>query len=924
MRHYKYYYLAALSLGLLSSCADDLTQNLTVENAPLSVQVMEELNRLDPLKSYKTASNMSPNFKIGGAVSAEEFAKGGNVGSLAAANLDEVTPKTDMYYGSCISDAGEADFGKITTLINSAKKAGVSVFGSALAWNSNQRPAYYQSLFDKRGEQIKEEKKKEREAQGGGSVSTNYCIEYDCGEAGANSWDKQAIYTLPVAMEQDKEYVLTVRAKATQGGKVALWPIWSTSENKNQWGGSNDVQYLDTYDVQKEWTDLEWKFKASFPHDKMQFVFGQVGGKIYFDDLKVVAAGSAEDMVTNGNFDKESIDGWTNNWQGPSYTRFAEQVVSTGGNFCIEYDCGEAGANPWDKQAIYTMLASMEASKHYVVTMRAKATQGGKVALWPIWSTSENKNQWGGSNDVQYLDTYDVQKQWTDLKWEFDASFPHDQLQFVFGQVGGKIYFDELKVVEDGSEKAFVANGTFDDASIAGWGNNWQGPAFTRFEDAAEAEPEATSAWKNVVSNSDCEGSDVSSFFAKEYPSTAPVAATIVSGEGKDGGKCVKVTAAAKVEQPWDSQFWITASDFLFEGTKIKVAFDYKANKEATASTQAHAGAGDYNDWQFAGDVKFTTSWQHFEKEITLSATQAKTDKGGFKSCAFNLSVDTDVEYYFDNMEILVEEKIPAGEISTEEKAKILTNAMNSWVEGIMEATAGSVKAWDVVKDPISDGAVTKNGVYGLQHTDKPNTKDGYTDVFFWQDILGDEAYVQTAVSAARRYYKGTAEDLKLFVNEYGLDKDPKKCESLVKWLGAWENDTVKIDGVGVQLHLACSENATENETTLSNLATMFQTLTATGKLVRVSELDIVYTDNSGSVVKVSSSDYSAKGCDAAIGDFYKNVIKTYLANVPAAQQYGICQWSLTDEGDAPKGLWTDKFLRKKTYEGFADGLSGK
>ena len=147
---------------------------------------------------------------------------------------------------------------------------------------------------------------------------------------------------------------------------------------------------------------------------------------------------------------------------------------------------------------------------------------------------------------------------------------------------------------------------------------------------------------------------------------------------------------------------------------------------------------------------------------------------------------------------------------------------------------------------------------------------------------------------------------------------------SLVKWLGKWENDTVKIDGVGVQLHLTCSENATENETTLSNLATMFQTLATTGKLVRVSELDVVYTDNSGSVVKVSSADYAAKNCDVAIGDFYKNVIKAYLANVPSAQQYGICQWSLTDEGDSPKGLWTDKFLRKQAYSGFANGLSGK
>lgn len=924
MKQYRYYYLAALSLGLLSSCADDLTQNLAVENVPLSVQVMEELNRLDPLKSYKTASNMSSDFKLGGAVSVDDFAKGGNIGALAAANLDEVASKAELLYGNCVSDDGTTDFGKVVSFVDAAKKANVGVFGSALISNTNQRPKYYQSLFETRGLQIKEEKKKEREAQGNASVSSNYCIEYDCGTAGANPWDKQAHYNLSTPMEVGKDYTISAKIKSTQGGDCGLWPIWTGSDNKDEWGGSKDLYYLDTYAVTKEWAEYTWKIeKSKWAIDRLQFVFGKMGGQIYFDDVKVFENGSDVNMVANSSFDEKSIDGWANNWQGPSYTRFEEKVVTAAANHCIEYECGEAGANSWDKQAHYTLTRPMEVGKAYSISAKIRASQSGDCALWPIWTGSDNKDQWGGSKDLYYLDTYSVGKDWADYSWKIDKTdWAIDKLQFVFGKLGGQIYFDDVKVVEVETGEDLVANGSFEESSIAGWANNWQGPSYTRFEEEPASDDEPDVQIVNLVENSDCEGSENGNYVIRLQGAGGDVKASFSDG-GKEG-KCIKIDVAAKTANAWDNQFFITVPDFkdvIDPESKVELKMDVKAAVAQKISVQTHAAPGDYVGG--FGDINAETDWKTF----TLKASMPKhAEKGQSYSLAFNLNDGDGVTntFYFDNITLSIEQKIPAGEISAEEKSKILVNVMEKWVSGLMTNTAGYVKAWDVVSDPISDGAVQKDGAYGLQSTEKPNTKKAYNDVFFWQDYLGDVDYVRYAVSAARRNFKGSAGELKLFVNEYGLDTDAKKCESLVKWLGKWENDTVKIDGVGVQLHLTCSENATENENTLSNLATMFQTLAATGKLVRVSELDVVYTDNSGSVVKVSSADYAAKNCDVAIGDFYKNVIKAYLANVPSAQQYGICQWSLTDEGDSPKGLWTDKFLRKQAYSGFANGLSGK
>jgi hypothetical protein len=52
---------------------------------------------------------------------------------------------------------------------------------------------------------------------------------------------------------------------------------------------------------------------------------------------------------------------------------------------------------------------------------------------------------------------------------------------------------------------------------------------------------------------------------------------------------------------------------------------------------------------------------------------------------------------------------------------------------------------------------------------------------------------------------------------------------------------------------------------------------------------------------------------------------------VPAAQQWGICQWAATDSPansgwrpNSPLGLWDLNYNRKHAYAGFADGLQNK
>ncbi|MBO4268679.1 MAG: hypothetical protein J5869_04845, partial [Bacteroidaceae bacterium] len=66
------------------------------------------------------------------------------------------------------------------------------------------------------------------------------------------------------------------------------------------------------------------------------------------------------------------------------------------------------------------------------------------------------------------------------------------------------------------------------------------------------------------------------------------------------------------------------------------------------------------------------------------------------------------------------------------------------------------------------------------------------------------------------------------------------------------------------------------------------------------------------------------------MADFYEWIIKEYLRVIPPAQQWGICQWCVTDSpsnsgwrAGEPVGIWDLNYNRKHVYAGFVRGLGG-
>ena len=490
------------------------------------------------------------------------------------------------------------------------------------------------------------------------------------------------------------------------------------------------------------------------------------------------------------------------------------------------------------------------------------------------------------------------------------------------GRANGSISFGT-----DWEEKEFKFTAVADGGHIMTQSGSFVGTIQIKSVRIVHLETPVMEIAKPIVSNGDAEGDDVTNFVSVECQGKSQGGCTIATGAGYKGSRGFVIDGSnnPSASQNWDTQFFVYANEPLKEGDKIHFSFRYRADVAANSECQTHNTPGAYIHWNAGSGlaVNFTNDWQTFDKTIVVNADMVGSG-GQMQTFAWNLAASRGAnKYYFDD--IVMEKLVSANSIplTDQEKKDTLIWAMDKWISGMMEACDGKVKAWDVVNEAISGGDPDSEGVYALQHD------NGDANNFFWQDYLGDLDYVRTAVAKAREY---GPEDIKLFINDYNLESDwddNAKLKSLIAWIKRWEADGVtKIDGIGTQMHLTYYSNEDIQASKEKHITKMFELMAASGKLVRVSELDIAFKDAEGNNLTAEQmSDEQLRKVSA----FYKWLIQQYINIIPAAQQYGFCIWTAVDADPSTSwthqqlyGLWDKNFNRTHAYAGFADGLAGK
>ena len=374
------------------------------------------------------------------------------------------------------------------------------------------------------------------------------------------------------------------------------------------------------------------------------------------------------------------------------------------------------------------------------------------------------------------------------------------------------------------------------------------------------------------------------------------------------------------VVQNWEAQFAYDLPSGYVKDRAYKMKFRIKGS----ASGEISAGFQITDGYKSAGEfpnISFGTQWKDVEVECICNAAGADRLVFSFGSFAGHIYIDdfrlleTGVNYSYEPL-------------TPEEQKEILIEEMDRWIKGMMEATATRVSAWDAVNESISGADRNGDGFYELE-----SGQWGSSSNFYWQDYLGSEDYVRIVIEKARKYYAeyGGTTPLRLFINDYNLESDwddNRKLKSLIHWIGIWESDGVtRIDGIGTQMHISYYENPSIQKSKEDHYVQMLRLMANTGKLVKISELDMGYVDMAGNDVAAAAM---TDAQHRAMADYYRFIVRKYFEIVPPAQQYGITLWCPTDSpkgawrGGEPVGLWDQNYKRKYAYAGFADGLRGK
>lgn len=716
-------------------------------------------------------------------------------------------------------------------------------------------------------------------------------------------------------------------------------------------------EYLNAYDALKTYIDRSThpNFKLGVGVAANDFLKGEMVRSVAVANFDEVVAGNAMKYASivadDGSMDFGTVTkfveaaktsgltvyGHTLCWHSQQNNKWLNSLIAnkpkpvdpSSVNRVLHIVAGEPKDNVWDWEIYYDLDNVLEIGKQYTLTLRIKGSNPGAFSFWPGMKD--------GSNTHYGFPECTSGEGWIDNTIVFTPTSSIDRLRFCFGKLGGDLYFDDVVLKADGSEANLLVNSSFDEDDISHWTTvSWMGLSYG-VEELGES---GSTVWfESIITNGDAEGEDVSCFYATEDGKGGPYAAPIgETGTGADGvGRAFIVKSADNPAEDHCTQFFVKANTVLKEGDICKLSFKYKADKAAGSDSQTHKKPGEYIFYDAGVSVNFTTQWQKFEKEFTVTE-QMVTNEGvqPFQTIAWNLAKFKEANtYYFDDIEFGIQKKAEGIPLTPEEKKEVLTNELERWIKGMMEACGGSVTAWDVVNEPISGGGDDGNGNYALQSATNPDDNGVGGQNFYWQDFLGDD-YVRIPIKFARKYFAengGNSGDLKLFINDYNLESwwdNNKKVKSLINWIKRWESDgETKIDGIGTQMHVSYILNEADQKKQEESIVNMFELLAASGKLIKITELDMGIVEKAfGEGIKTELVTFEQY---QKMSDFYKFIIQKYFEIIPVAQQYGITQWAATDSpADSgwrkgqPIGLWDLNYNRKHTYAGFADGLAGK
>lgn len=683
--------------------------------------------------------------------------------------------------------------------------------------------------------------------------------------------------------------------------------------------------YLEQYDALKEYIKDRPNFHLGIgtavdEYNKKELVYALTNS-----NFNETVAGNAMKMAScvadDGSMDFEKVKEYVKNatdaglsvyghtlaWHAQQPNKYLKRLIAdkelppAGDNPGLIITSGDPKANTWDYEIYYDLDEPLKAGKTYEISLNVRGTNPGTIDFWP-GKKDGSATQYGAGS-------FTVAESAIDNSFSFTPNADIDRMRFCFGKIGGTLYFDNFVLKEKGSDHNIAVNSTFDEDDISHWTKvSWVDISYKIGNVAGAA------------------AVDIENEVHKQTYTDGPFPFYVM-------GDCKPpvVNGAIHFVPTGDwSQFFVMpgGENTLSEGNYV-VYLDMTSSKDASGVELTMQ-----NGWG-ASDQAITVSVPVSAGRHNVKLQMPNIAGGNYDIILKPQTADATLDVH--SVKVCQVKKSNTNPLTPEEKKEILTPVLQNWIYGMMEATEGKVKAWEVVNESISGKDIDGDGYYDPWSVTR-GTVESAEDAknnFYWQDYLGDLDYVRTAVAAARKGFAdagGNPEELKLFINDYNLETaydDNKKLKSLIHWIEEWEKDGVtKIDGIGSQMHVTCSMDPAKQKENEEAYVNMLNRMVASGKLVRISELDMgLEVKKDGKDILVNTTDMTEEQ-HKAMRAYYEFIVKKYLEIVPKEQQWGICQWCATDSpansgwrAGLPVGLWDLDYYRKHTYGGFAAGL---
>lgn len=591
--------------------------------------------------------------------------------------------------------------------------------------------------------------------------------------------------------------------------------------------------YLEQYDALKEYIKDRPNFHLGIgtavdEYNKKELVYALTNS-----NFNETVAGNAMKMSScvaddgSMNFDKVSeyvknatdaglsVYGHTLAWHAQQPNKYLKRLIAdkelppAGDNPGLIITSGDPKANTWDYEIYYDLDEPLKAGKTYEISLNVRGTNPGTIDFWP-GKKDGSATQYGAGS-------FTVAESAVDNEVTFTPNADVDRMRFCFGKVGGTLYFDNFILKEKGTDHNIVVNSTFDEDDISHWTKVSWVPISYKIGNVAGAA--AVEIENEVHERTYTDGPFP--FFAMgcEPPVVNGAIHFVPTGD-------------------W-SQFFVMSGgeNKLSEEGNYVVYLDITSSKDASGVELTMQ-----NGWGGSAQA-ITVKVPVSAGRHTVKLPMPNVVGGDYDIILKPQTADATLDVH--SVKVCQVKKSNTKPLTDEEKKEILTPVLQNWIYGMMEATEGKVKAWDVVNEAISgkDGSE----FYPLQSATRGTVSaDDAKNNFYWQDYLGDIEYVRTAVAAARKGFAdagGNPEELKLFINDYNLETaydDNKKLKSLIHWIEEWEKDGVtKIDGIGSQMHVTCSMDPATQKKNEDAYVNMLNLMVASHKLVRISELDM-------------------------------------------------------------------------------------